>query len=149
MLSSPLEGLKKAPKVNFGSVTEAYSWLIFFCSQAHPAGRVNFFASKCHPVPGQIQPSISYDEPTPLESQRGPESQLDYFQSIHRFSAAQRGLLSGRGCKSMMKNGIFFNIRITQEGGCTFQASKFKYVNLANAGDFSATRVSHFSKSAL
>ena len=127
---------------------KAYFWLIFL-SQALPAGLVNFLASKWHLVPGQIQPSISYDEPTPLESQRGPEGQFDYFQSIHRFSAAKWGLLSGSGYKSMMKNGIFFNIRITQEGGCTLKASKLEYVNLADSGDFSATRVSHFSKSAL
>ena len=47
------------------------------------------------------------------EIQRGSEGQFDYFQSIHRFSAAKWGLLSGSGYKSMMKNGIFFNIRIT------------------------------------
>ena len=148
MLSSPLQGLKQAPKVNFGSVSEAYFWLIF--SVPRPSLLAwSFFASKWHLVPGQIQPSISYDEPTPLESQRGPESQFVYHQSMHRFSAAQWGLLSGSGYKSIMKNGIFLNIRITQEGGCILKAFKLEYVHLANAGDFSATRASHFSKRAL
>ena len=49
----------------------------------------------------------------------------------------------------MMKNGIFFNIRITWKDGCTLKASKLEYVNLADAGDFSATKASHFSKRAL
>ena len=68
---------------------------------------------------------------------------------MHRFSAAQWGLLSGSGYKSMIKNGIFFNIRITYEGGCILIASKLEYVNLADAGDLSATTASHFSKRAL
>ena len=148
MLSSSSGGVKQAPKVKFGSVTEAY-FVDLFRSQALPAGWSFLLLPSGTQRQAQIQPSIYYDEPSPLQSQKGPESQFDYFQSMHGISAAQRGLLSGGGYKTMMENGIFFNIRITQEGGCTLKASKLEYVNLADAGDFSATRKSHFSKRAL